>query len=134
MIQKDYQKMEKFTRLVSDLENMDKDAKLQYFIQQLCDLNHETVEMLKTGNIELLYKMNETVENIYAVQSKGKEEAYQAIEEDCQIIYKNFNAIITMLNSNDKDELDKATSEAVRKFLHNIFDANVRIVHAYGLA
>ena len=96
MMQKDYQKMEKFTRLVADLERMDQDEKLQYFIQQLCDLNHETVEILKTGNIELLYKMNETVENIYAVQSKGKEEAYQAIDEDCQIIYKNFTVFYLM--------------------------------------
>jgi hypothetical protein len=38
------------------------------------------------------------------------------------------------MQSNEKPKADKTTSEAVRKFLKNIFDANVRIVLAYGLA
>ena len=108
--------------------------KLQRFIQLLCDLNHQTVEILKTGNTEVLFEMNNTVEEMYAIQHEGKEDAYTAIEEDAQVIYKNFNAVITMLQSNEKAELDTLTSEAVRKFLKNIFDANVRIVYAYGLA
>lgn len=110
------------------------EEKLQRFIQLLCDLNHETVEMLKTGNTELLFKMNDTVEEMYNIQHFAEDEVYTAIEEDAQIIYKNFNAIITMIQSNEENVLDEATTEAVKKFLHNIFDANVRIVHAYGLA
>ena len=106
---------------------------LQRFIQLLADLNQQSVEMIKTGNMEILYAMNDTVEEMYSIQSVGTEDAYTAIEEDAQIIYKNFNAMITMVNSNEKDELDEATSEAVKKFLHNIFDANVRIIIAYGL-
>ena len=108
--------------------------KLQRFIRLLADLNHETVEMIKTGNMELLYAMNQTIEEMYSIQHNGTEDAYTAIEEDAQAIYKNFNAIITMIGSNEKDKPDAVTSEAVKKFLHNIFDANVRIVHAYGLA
>lgn len=108
--------------------------KLQRFIHLLADLNHETVEMIRSGNIELLYAMNETIEEMYSIQHEGTEDAYTAIEEDAQIIYKNFNALVTMIRSNEKDEMDAATSEAVKKFLHNIFDANVRIVIAYGLA
>ncbi|MBR2646130.1 MAG: hypothetical protein IKD47_01025 [Clostridia bacterium] len=108
--------------------------KLQRFIQLLCDLNNQTVEILKTGNIEILYAMNDTVEEMFSIQANSKEEVYTEIDEDAQCIYKNFNAIITMLNSNDEDEIDEATSIAVKKFLHNIFDANVRIVRAYGLA
>lgn len=107
---------------------------LQRFIQLLADLNREAVEMIKTGNMELLYAMNDTVEEMYAIQSVGTEDAYTAIEEDAQIIYKNFNAMVTMINSNEKEEPDEATSNAVKKFLLNIFDANVRIVLAYGLA
>ena len=114
-----------------ELEN---NEKLQRFVQLICDLNHETVEMLKTGNIELLYDMNDTIEEMFSIQGNAKEEEYVEIDEDCQIIYKNFNAIITMIKSNEKDGLDEATSLAVKKFLHNIFDANVRIVRAYGLA
>ena len=78
--------------------------------------------------------MNETIEEMYAIQHEGTEDAYTAIEEDAQIIYKNFNAMVTMIRSNEQENIDTATNEAVKKFLHNIFDANVRIVLAYGLA
>ena len=108
--------------------------KLQRFIHLLADLNHETVEMIRSGNMELLYAMNETIEEMYSIQHEGTEDAYTAIEEDAQIIYKNFNAMVAMIRSNEQDTMDDATNEAVKKFLHNIFDANVRIVLAYGLA
>ena len=107
---------------------------LQRFIRLLADLNHETVEMIRSGNMELLYAMNETIEEMYSIQHEGTEDAYTAIEEDAQIIYKNFNAAVTMLKSNENAVSDKTTSEAVRIFVRNIFDANVRIVMAYGLA
>ena len=110
------------------------DEKLNRFIQLLAALNQQTVEILKTGNVQLLYAMNETIEGMYAIQHENPAEEYTIIEEECQVIYKNFNAIITMLNSNEKDALDEVTSEAVRTFLHNIFEANVCIVRIYGLA
>ena len=109
-------------------------VKLQRFIRLLADLNHETVEMIRSGNMELLYAMNETIEEMYSIQHEGTEDAYTAIEEDAQIIYKNFNAVVTMIKSNENAWNDKTTSAAVKKFLQNIFDANVRIVLAYGLA
>lgn len=108
--------------------------KLQRFIALLCDLNHQVVEILKTGNSDVLYAMNDTVEEMYSIQHGGKEEAYTAIDEDAQVIYKNFNAVVTMIKSNENAWNDRTTSEAVKKFLQNIFDANVRIVLAYGLA
>ena len=108
--------------------------KLQRFIRLLADLNHETVEMIKTGNMELLYAMNQTIEEMYSIQHNGTEDAYTAIEEDAQIIYKNFNAMITMIRSNESEAVDDVTIGVVKKFLHNIFDANVRIIIAYGLA
>lgn len=108
--------------------------KLQRFIQLLCDLNHQCADFLKSGNTQILYMMNDTVESMYSIQHNGKEDAYTAIEEDAQCIYKNFNAIIMMLKSNENEQLDEPTSIAVKKFAHNIFDANVRIVLAYGLA
>ena len=49
--------------------------KLQRFIQLLCDLNHQTVEVLKTGNAEILFAMNDTVENVLCKEPiivKGK--------------------------------------------------------------
>ncbi len=117
--------------MATDLEN---NPKLQRFIELLAALNHQTVEAIKTGNVTFFPQMNSTVEEMYSIQHGQEEEVYTAIEEDMQIIYKNFNAIVTMLRSNEKDKLDSATSLAVKKFLHNIFDANVRIVYAYGLA
>ena len=108
--------------------------KLQRFIQLLCELNQQTVEMLKTGNTEYLFAMNDTIEEMYSIQHDNQAAEYTEIEDDAQVIYKNFNAIITMMNSNEQGVLDKATSEAVKVFLHNIFAANVNIVRAYGLA
>ena len=107
---------------------------LQRFIQLLADLNHQSAEMIKTGNMTILPAMNKTVEEMYSIQHGGTEDAYTAIEEDMQAICKNFDAIATMLQSNESDRPDKVTSNAVKKFLHNIFDATVRIIYAYGLA
>ena len=124
-----YRKGEK--NMATELEG---NETLQRFIQLLADLNREAVEMIKTGNMQILYAMNDTVEEMYAIQSVGKEDAYTAIEEDMQVICKNFNAMVAMINSNENGKIDQATSVAVNKFLRNIFDANVRIVVAYGLA
>lgn len=109
-------------------------VKLQRFIQLLADLNHLSADIIKTGDAELLPKMNKTIEEMYAIQSVGAEDAYTAIDEDMQCIYKNFNAVVAMVSSNEENKADKVTSSAVKKFLHNIFDATVRIVYAYGLA
>ena len=107
---------------------------LQGFIKLLSDLNHQAADFLRSGNADLLFSMNDTIEEIYAIQHAGTEEAYTAIEEDAQIIYKNFNAAVTMIKSNENAATDKTTGEAVKIFVRNIFDANVRIVLAYGLA
>ncbi|MBQ8885860.1 MAG: hypothetical protein IJY62_05795 [Clostridia bacterium] len=107
--------------------------KLQRFIRLLSDLNHLTAEMFSSGQTSILHKMNDVILEMYSIQHGGTEDAYTAIEEDAQIIYKNFNAIIAMMRSNEGDKADLATSTAVKKFLHNIFDANIRILTAYGL-
>lgn len=107
--------------------------KLQRFIALLSDLNHECAEVFDSGKIEILHKMNGTIRDMYQIQHGGEEEAYTAIEEDAQAIYKNFNAIVAMLKSNENGTFDKATNNAVKTFLHNIFDANLRILTAYGL-
>ena len=108
--------------------------KLQRFIFLLSELNHSTVEILKSGDVKLLEKMNGIVEEMHAIQSVGTEDAYTAIDEDMQAICKNFNAVVTMVSTNESGRADRVTSSAVKKFLHNIFDATVRIVYAYGLA
>lgn len=106
---------------------------LQKFISLLSDLNHECAEAFASGKIEIFHKMNATIRDMYEIQHTHTEEAYTAIEEDAQAIYKNFNAIVAMLKSNESGVFDRATNEAVKKFLQNIFDANLRILTAYGL-
>ena len=107
--------------------------KLQRFIQLLSDLNHETVAAIRTGDTQVLRQMNDTVEEMHAIQSVGEEDAYTAIEDEMQTIVQNFNAIVMMMQSNEGATPDKATSTAVKKFLHNIFDGTVGIVTKYGL-
>ena len=107
--------------------------KLQRFIRLLSDLNHEIAEVFSTGRTEIFGRMNDTVLEMYSIQHTGEEEAYTAIEEDCQIIYKNFDAIAAMLNSNESLFFDNATNRAVKKFLENMFRALLRILEAYGL-
>ena len=107
---------------------------LQRFIQLLADLNNQSATMIKTGDMTILPAMNKTIEEMYSIQSVGTEDAYTAIEEDMQSICKNFDAIAVMMQSNESDRPDMATSTAVKKFVRNIFEATVRIVYAYGLA
>ena len=107
--------------------------KLQRFIQLLSELNQQTVELLRTGNTEQLLSLNKTIEEMYSIQHGSDAPEYTEIEEDSQVIYKNFNAIITMINSNENGELDQATSNAVKIFLHSIFEAGVNIIRTYGL-
>ena len=108
-------------------------VKLQRFIELLAMLNHQTVDAIKSGRTPVLEKMNATIEEMYSIQHGGTEDAYTAIEEDAQTIYKNFDAIDVMMNSNEGNMADTATNLAVKKFLHNIFDATVNIITAYGL-
>ena len=117
--------------MATDLEG---NVKLQRFIELLAALNHQTVTVLNTGDSSVLVQMNDTVEEMHDIQSQGTEDAYTAIDEDMQIIYQNFNAVVTMIKMEESEEADQTTSEAVKKFLRNIFDATVRIVYAYGLA
>ena len=109
-------------------------VKLQRFIELLAILNKSTAEVLKSGDTKILESMNAVVEEMYSIQHVGTEEAYTAIEEDMQVIYGIFNAIVAMMKSNESIFIDNATNVAVKKFLHNIFDATVNIVYAYGLA
>ena len=108
-------------------------VKLQRFIELLASLNHLSADALKTGKMELLPQMNGVIKEMYSIQHVGEEDAYTAIEEDAQMIYKNFDAITAMMKSNEDGTIDAATSAAVKKFLRNIFEATVNIVTAYGL-
>lgn len=114
--------------------NLEGNVQLQRFIELLSILNHQAVDMLKTGDTQILFAMNGTVEEMYSIQQKGEEDAYTVIDEDMKIIRENYVAAVTMVQSNENGKFDMATGFAVKKFVHNIFDATVRIVMQYGLA
>ena len=114
--------------------NLEGNVQLQRFIELLSVLNHQAVDMLKTGDTNILFSMNNTVEEMYSIQQKGTEDAYTVIDEDMKIIRENYLASITMIQSNEDGKFDIATGFAVKKFVHNIFDATVRIIMQYGLA
>jgi hypothetical protein len=109
-------------------------VKLQRFIELLAELNHLSADAVRSGKLELLPKMNSVIKEMHSIQSVGEEEAYTAIEDDAQMIYKNFDAAAQMLKSNENGNIDGATNAAVKMFLKNIFTATVNIIHAYGLA
>ncbi len=107
-------------------------VQLQRFIELLAGLNNLSASVLKTGNIEFLYDMNDVVEEMYKIQSVGEEDAYTAIDDEMQCIVKNFNASVVMMQSAEGKN-DATAETAVKKFVKNIFDATVKIITAYGL-
>ena len=115
----------------SATENAEKT--LSRFVELLADLNREVVEMLKTGDLSLLYDMNDTVAEMYAIQSVNKDELYVGIEEQAQAIYQNFNGLVALTQEVNGDWSEENSAKA-QAFLQNIFEANVAIVVAYGLA
>jgi hypothetical protein len=114
--------------------NLEGNLQLQRFIELLSKLNHQSVDMLKTGDTNILFAMNATVEEMYSIQQQGTEDAYTVIDEDMKAIRENYLASVTMVQSNEDGKFDMATGFAVKKFVHNIFDATVRIIMQYGLA
>ncbi len=108
-------------------------VQLQRFIELLATLNNQSATVIKTGNIDFLYDMNDVVEEMYSIQSVGEEDAYTAIDEEMEIIVKNFNASVVMMQSSDGKK-DTSTVVGVKTFMKNVFEATVRIVKMYGLA
>ena len=108
-------------------------VQLQRFIELLAALNHQSVEMIKSGDMSVLTDMGDTIEEMLSIQRVGEEDAYTAIEEEMQMILQNFNAIVAMIQSNEDKTPDEVTITAVKKFLHNIFEATVSIIMKYGL-
>ena len=105
---------------------------LQRFIELLAKLNHQCVDAIKSGNTKILDEMNSVIEEMHAIQSVGKEDAYTAIDDEMQAIVKNFNASVVMMQSAEGKK-DTTTETAVKKFVKNIFDSTVKIITAYGL-
>ncbi len=116
------------------VETLEREEKtLARFVELLADLNREVVEMLKTGDLSLLYEMNDTVAEMYSIQSVNKDELYTGIDEEAKAIYQNFNGLVALTQEVGEDWSEENSAKA-QAYLQNIFEANVAIVVAYGLA
>ena len=109
------------------------EKKMERFVELLADLNRETVEMLKTGDLAYLYEMNDTVEEFYSIQNGSKEELLAGIDNQAQEIYKNFNALAEMAGEVGERDWTEEESSLAFELLQCIFNANVEIINAYGL-
>lgn len=103
------------------------------FIDGLVTLCKQIGLVFKTGNIALFSDMNRTVKEMHAIQHGSEAPELMAVEEDCAIIYKNFDMIVGVLKSTEKGEIDSAAQLAINKFLHNVNEAALSIAGAYGL-
>ena len=112
----------------------EQEKKLERFIELLAELSRETSEMIKTGNLEILYEMNDTVEEMYSIQNGSDEKIYKAIDEPAKEIYDNFNELVALAQKCEEETWSEKDSASAYEFLKNIFDANVGIIMAYGLA
>lgn len=112
----------------------EQEKRLERFIELLADLSRETSEMLKSGDLGLLYEMNDTVEEMYSIQNGSEEKIYKGIDEPAKEIYKNFNDLVTLAQKCEEKEWSEEDSASAYQFLENIFEANREIIFAYGLA
>jgi hypothetical protein len=106
---------------------------LEHFIELLADINRQTMEMLKSGDLSTLYEMNDTVEEFCRIQKGNKENFYQGIEVEAQIIYTNFDQLVTLANRVKQGKWTKKQSAVVLDCLENILAADITILKRYGL-
>ncbi len=103
------------------------------FIGQLTELSKQLGEVYKSGNIGLLSNMNRTIKELYRIQHGSENKTLQEIDEECKVIYGNFDMLVAVLKTTENGEIDKGAQSAVGKFLHNINEAVVNIAAMFGL-
>ena len=103
------------------------------FVDSLVSLCKQMGLIFKTGNIALLSDMNRTVKEMHAIQHGSEETELIAVDEDCEVIYRNFDMIVGILKSLENGEVDPAAQLAINKFLHNVNTAALNIANTFGL-
>lgn len=106
---------------------------VQDFIDCLLELNRQIVGLFQTSDLTLFTKINKTIKEMYRIQNGSEEEALVAAEEECRIIYTNFDMIVKVLRTTENGEIDRGAETAINRFLHNIHEATVNIAAMYGL-
>lgn len=111
----------------------DMNKEVSEFIGRLTELSRQLGEIFRTGDIGTLSAMNKTVKEMYRIQHGCKASALQSVDEECKVIYGNFDMLIAVLRTTENGEIDKGAQTAIGKFLHNINEAVVNIAAMYGL-
>lgn len=109
------------------------DRRVLDFITNLFQLNQQIVEILNTSNLDLFTEMNKTIKQMFSLQHGSDLPEFVAVEEDCQVIYSNFDMIIRVLRTTEAGEIDRGAEKAINKFLHNIHEATVTVAKTFGL-
>ncbi len=103
------------------------------FCTTLLRLNGAMAELFRSGNVELFGEINAAVKELHAIQSKGGEPVFEAVAEECKVIYVNSDMIVKLLRTTEDGVIDRGAQTALNKFLHNIDEAVMNIAGALGL-
>ncbi len=112
---------------------MTEKQELDAFIGKLLSLNVTLKQLFESGNVRLFTQLNEVIKQMHAVQHGSEVPALLAVDDDCKIIYRNFDMIIAVLRSTEEGVIDAGAQGALNKLLHNIHQASVNIATALHL-
>ncbi len=99
----------------------------ELFSEQLVRLNAAMKELFDSGKLALFTELNAAIKEMHRIQSSSKEPQLVGINEDAQIVYKNFDMIIAVLRTTENGEIDEGAQNALNRLLHNIDTAVLRI-------
>ena len=100
---------------------------LQAFCEQLVRLNATMKELFEKGNLALFTEMNLAIKEMHRIEVTSKDETFELLRGDTEIIYKNFDMIIAVLRTTEDGEIDEGAQGALNRLLHNIDTAVVNI-------
>ncbi len=103
------------------------------FIKTLYELNQTMKELFESGNVALIADMNAQVKQLYRLQHGSDDSVMQALDVECNVIYNNFDMIVSVLRTTENGEIDRGAQTALNKFLHNIDEAVVNIAASLGV-
>ena len=103
------------------------------FVDLLAQLSRELKQLFDTGDISVLADMHATVKGMYAIQHGNEDDVIRTVDPDCEVIYRNFDMILSLLRTVEGDAPDRGAQQALNKFLHNINEGLVNIVTLFGL-
>ncbi len=101
-------------------------------LRVLYTLNRTMKELFESGSMQLFSEMNAEVKELYRLQHGSEEPILKEFDDECGIIYQNFNMIVAVLRTTEDGEIDSGAQSALNKLLHNIDDAVITIAAALG--